>query len=75
MPKFDFENAMKRLENIVNQLDNGELSLDESLQIFQEGLELSQKCGDRLNQAENQLKTLIKKENGGFQLELADFEN
>jgi exodeoxyribonuclease VII small subunit len=75
MTNFDFENAMKRLETIVNDLDNGELTLDESLKIFEEGIELSKKCSEKLNQAEKKLKSLIKKEDGGFQLELVSFES
>ena len=74
MPKFDFEKSMKKLENIVNELDNGELSLDDSLKIFEEGIELSQKCRDKLNQSEKKLKSLVKKEEGGFQLELVSFD-
>jgi len=75
MSEFDFENAMKRLEEIVNELDKGDLSLDDSLKIFEEGIELSKKCSNKLNQAEKKLKSLTQKENGGFQLELVDFED
>lgn len=75
MANFDFENAMKRLEEIVNELDKGELTLDDSLKIFEEGIELSKKCSDKLNQSEKKLKSLTKSENGGFQLELVDLED
>jgi len=70
MTQKSFENSMKRLEEIVEQLDSGKLSLDESLKIFEEGVELSKYCSEKLNQAEKRIKTLIKQSDGGFQLEL-----
>lgn len=70
MSKKSFEDSMHRLEEIVEQLDSGKLTLDESLKIFEEGIELSKFCSDKLNQAEKRIKTLIKKNDAGFQLEL-----
>ena len=70
MSKQNFEGSMKRLEEIVEQLDSGNLSLDESLKIFEEGIELSNFCSEKLKQAEKRIKTLVKKNDGGFQLEL-----
>lgn len=67
--KKSFEQAMKRLEEIVQQLEQEESSLDESLKIFEEGVELSKFCYEKLNQAEQKLKKLVKKDEG-FQLEL-----
>ena len=64
-----FEQAMNRLEEIVQQLELEELSLDDSLKIFEEGMELSKICYEKLNQAEQKLKKLVKKEEG-FQLDL-----
>jgi exodeoxyribonuclease VII small subunit len=64
-----FEEAMNRLEQIVEQLEQEELSLEKSLEIFEEGMELSKFCYEKLNQAEQKLKKLIKKDDG-FQLEL-----
>ena len=69
MPKQKFENAMQRLEEIVEEMEQGELSLEDSLKIFEEGMELSKFCYDKLNQAEQQLKRIVKKDEG-FQLEL-----
>ncbi|MBN2012177.1 exodeoxyribonuclease VII small subunit [candidate division KSB1 bacterium] len=69
MPKQKFEAAMQRLEEIVEEMEQGELSLEESLKIFDEGMELSRFCYDKLNQAEQQLKRIVKKDEG-FQLEL-----
>ena len=65
----NFENAMQELEEIVQQMEQGEISLDESLKIFEKGMELSKFCYDKLNQAEKKLKKLVKQEDG-FQLEL-----
>jgi len=73
MSKNTFEGSMKRLEEIVEQLDSGKLSLDESLKIFEEGIELSNACSEKLKQAEKRIKTLLKKEDGNFQLELVSF--
>jgi exodeoxyribonuclease VII small subunit len=73
MSKNTFEGSMKRLEEIVEQLDSGKLSLDESLKIFEEGIELSNLCSEKLKQAEKRIKTLLKKEDGNFQLELVSF--
>jgi exodeoxyribonuclease VII small subunit len=70
MSEKNFEISMQRLEEIVNQLDSGKLSLEESIKIFEEGIELSKFCSDKLNQAEKKIKTLMKKQEGGFQLEL-----
>jgi exodeoxyribonuclease VII small subunit len=69
VPPKNFENAMNRLEEIVQKLEQEELSLDDSLKIFEEGMELSQFCYQKLNQAEQKLKKLVRKEDG-FQLEL-----
>lgn len=69
MPPKKFEQAMKQLEEIVQRLEQEELSLDESLKIFEEGMELSKFCYDKLNQAEQRLKKIVKKDEG-FQLEL-----
>jgi len=69
MPVKKFEQAMNRLEEIVNQLEEEELTLDDSLKIFEEGMGLSKFCYEKLNQAEQKLKKLVKKDDG-FQLEL-----
>ena len=65
----NFEQAMNRLEEIVQQMEQEELSLDDSLKIFEEGMELSKFCYEKLNQSEQKLKKLVKKDEG-FQLEL-----
>lgn len=69
MAEKKFEDAMKELESIVGKLEEGDLPLDESLKIFEKGMELSKFCYQKLNQAEQKLKKLVKKDDG-FQLEL-----
>jgi len=64
-----FEQAIEKLEAIVDELEQGELPLEETIKKFEEGMELSKFCTDKLNQAEQKLKKLVKTENG-FQLEI-----
>ncbi len=66
-----FEAAMQRLEEIAAALEAGDLPLEKSLEMFEEGVELSKYCAAKLEEAEQRLKRLIKKE-GGFELELID---
>ena len=66
-----FESAMQRLEEIASALEAGDLPLEESLRLFEEGMELSKYCAARLDDAERRLKRLVRKE-GGFQLELIE---
>ena len=63
-----FEQAIEKLEAIVDELEQGDLTLEETLKKFEEGMELSKFCTDKLNQAEQKLKKLVKTEDG-FQLE------
>ena len=57
-----FEKSMKRLEEIVMLLESGEQSLDDSISLFQEGLELSKKCHDKLNSAEQKITEITVKD-------------
>lgn len=59
-----FEQALEKLENIVTQLENGDLLLDEALEKFTEGMTLSKLCMQKLNLAEQQINILLKNENG-----------
>ena len=54
-----FENLFSELESIVAKLEAGDLSLDESLALFQRGMELSKKCGAMLDSAELRIKQLV----------------
>ena len=68
--KFNFEKAMERLEQIVSDLESGKLSLDDSIKVFEEGVELSKKCYAKLAEAELKVKQLIKTDSGEFELRL-----
>ena len=57
----DFETAMKELEEIVESMENEQLSLDESLKKFERGVELSRLCQNELKKAEQKVEQLIKK--------------
>ncbi|MGV6810599.1 MAG: exodeoxyribonuclease VII small subunit [bacterium] len=54
-----FESALKTLEKIVQQMEQGELSLDESLQHFEQGVQLTRYCQTILNDAEQRVSTLM----------------
>jgi exodeoxyribonuclease VII small subunit len=62
--KTNFEEAMAELESIVGKLEKGELTLDESINCFKKGIELSRFCGKRLDEAERKITLLIENENG-----------
>ncbi len=55
----DFEKNLVRLEEIVGKMERGELSLDDSLKLFEEGVKLSKECHQRLNEAENKVRILM----------------
>ena len=59
-----FEQAMARLEAIVGELEKGELPLDESLKIFEEGIRLSKNCLKILEDAERKVEVLVQEQNG-----------
>lgn len=54
-----FEDAMKRLEEIVKKMEGLEMGLDESLLLFEEGIHLSRICSRRLDEAEHRLEQLV----------------
>ncbi|MDD4627678.1 MAG: exodeoxyribonuclease VII small subunit [Syntrophomonas sp.] len=72
MEKLSFELALKKLEESVEQLESGELELEESIKVFEEGIELSLFCRQELSQAEGKIQRLVKNLSG--ELELLDFE-
>ncbi|NLY76042.1 MAG: exodeoxyribonuclease VII small subunit [Firmicutes bacterium] len=67
-----FEEAVARLDEIVQRLETGNVSLDESLSLFEEGIGLAKYCSARLDAAEGRLEILTGFENG--EPKLADFE-
>jgi exodeoxyribonuclease VII small subunit len=64
-----FEKAMKRLEEIVQILEEGELSLEESLKVFEEGVNLSTFLTQKLAKAEARVKKLIRTQEGKYRTE------
>ena len=71
--ELNFENSINKLEKIVDELESGELSLEKSLKIFEEGIKLSSLCQKTLTLAEQKIQILTSKNNGEPQLN--DFTN
>lgn len=67
MAGLKFEQALKRLEKIVEELEKGELSLDESLKRYEEGIKLSRFCNNKLEETERKVALLTKNEKGEFE--------
>lgn len=68
---FDFEKAMAELEGIVKRLESGNLPLEESLGLFERGVELARSCKARLDSAELRIARLVKDKDGLFKEEPA----
>ena len=62
--KPDFEHSLSRLEEIVRKLESANLSLDEAMKLFEEGVQLSRDCQKHLEQAEGKVEILVKKAGG-----------
>ena len=62
--RMKFETSMARLDEIVSELEKNERPLDESIQLFEEGLKLVRACNEKLNEFEAQVKDIMEK-NGG----------
>jgi len=60
----DFETALKSLEDIVVQLESGDLTLDRALELFEEGVRISRFCSSKLEEAERKVEVLIKTAEG-----------
>jgi len=63
-----FEDALTEIDQIVGKLESGELSLDESLKMFQRGIQLVDFCSKKLESAEKKLKILLEGSGGEFTL-------
>lgn len=70
-----FEEAMDKLEQIVSQLENGDVSLEKAIELFQEGMKLSQLCSQKLEQVEKKIEVLIEAEGGYGRKALADLDD
>jgi exodeoxyribonuclease VII small subunit len=65
----NFEDSLKKLESIVGQLEQGDLPLEESLKLFEEGVSLSALCKQELDAAEGKVQMLVKQRDGSHKLE------
>ena len=59
-----FEASLEALEQIVNQLEGGDLPLEKSLELFEQGIKLSRQCQERLSQAERRIEVLLRDNQG-----------
>jgi exodeoxyribonuclease VII small subunit len=64
MAEKKFEDALARLEEIVKELESGDLPLEQSLKMFEEGIKLSRVCNKRLEEAERRVEILLKDKAG-----------
>jgi exodeoxyribonuclease VII small subunit len=62
--KPDFEKSLARLEEVVRKLESPQLSLDEAMKLFEEGVGLSKECQKQLEEAEGRVEILLKKADG-----------
>ena len=73
--KRSFEASLQELEKIVRRLEDGDLPLEESLKLFEDGVRLSRECQERLNQAERRIEILLQDEAGKPVLQTIGAEN
>jgi exodeoxyribonuclease VII small subunit len=62
MAKDKFEDNLSRLEEIVRKMENGDLSLEDSLKAFEEGIKLSRLCAKKMDEAERRVEVLLKQD-------------
>jgi exodeoxyribonuclease VII small subunit len=72
MSTMKFEKALKRLEAIVDQLEDGQIDLEKSLQLFEEGIGLARLCAGKLQEAEQKIELLSREHEDLFAEEEAD---
>ena len=72
--KPDFERSLARLEEVVRRLESPQLSLDDAMKLFEEGVALSRECQKQLEEAEGRVEILLKKADGKLAAEPFDAE-
>ena len=72
--KPDFEGSLARLEEVVRRLESPQLSLDEAMKLFEEGVQLSRACQKQLEEAEGRVEILLKKADGKMVAEVFESE-
>jgi exodeoxyribonuclease VII small subunit len=65
----DFESSLNRLEKIVSDIEKGDVPLNQAIDLFEEGMNISKQCLDALDKAEIKLKKLVKNIDGSFRVE------
>jgi exodeoxyribonuclease VII small subunit len=73
--KKSFESSLTELEKIVRQLEDGDLSLEESLKLFESGVTLTRECRERLDEAERRIEVLLKDSHGDPVIEEFDADD
>ena len=66
MQEKSFELSLEELEKIVRQLEGGDLPLDRSLELFEQGVRLSRECQKRLDEAERKVEILLRGDDGSY---------
>ena len=72
MKKNNFETSLKRLEQIVNEMENTELDIDKAMKLFEEGISLVKECSTKLNEAKKKVEILMEKDG---KMQKTDFES
>ena len=68
-PLQNFEESLKKLEAIVARMEQGDVTLEESIKLFEEGTKLAEQCKQQLAEAEGKVEILIKQRNGAMKRE------
>ncbi|MDG2251134.1 MAG: exodeoxyribonuclease VII small subunit [Gammaproteobacteria bacterium] len=71
---FDFEKALEKLEELVSSMEEGDLTLEDSLQAFEKGIKLTRECQAALKEAEQKVQVLISENGETKELEFKDDE-
>ena len=74
-PSFNFEEALEELEDLVSSMEEGDLSLEESLKAFEKGIKLTRECQTALKKAEQKVQVLLNENGDTEDLELSDEES
>jgi exodeoxyribonuclease VII small subunit len=74
-PTADFERSLAELEAIVEKLEEGDLSLDDSLRHFERGVQLTRSCQNALKQAEQKVEMLLKRSGAEDDLSVVPFDS
>ena len=73
--EISFEDSLKKIEEIVEELEKGELSLDEALKLYEEGMEFSDKCMEKLNESKQRVEKITKEGNNKYHTEPFSVQN